>query len=108
MPESYDDLRYLQLKTLCAKRGLGGKGTRPELLSKLALYDQEVKGVHAEEEFVAVDRAGRPLVKRIPPGKKLTDPDPQNMNYDLGGKWRRRSPKWIGWDENGEAKYKEK
>ena len=69
----YDDLRYLQLKTLCAKRGLGGKGTRPELLSKLALYDQEVKGVHAEEEFVAVDRAGRPLVCLL-----YTSPSPRD------------------------------
>ena len=103
----YDDLSYPQLKRLCAERGLGGRGTRPELESKLALYDHEVKGVAAEEDFVAVDRAGNPLVKRIPSGKKITDPDPENFNYDLGGKWRRRSTKWIGWTESGDPIYKE-
>ena len=97
----YDQLKYVELKRLCSKRGLGGAGTRPELEAKLALYDAESKEAVAEGEFVAVDRAGRPLVKKIPEGKQITDPDPNNLNYDIGGKWRRRPPNFVAWNDDG-------
>lgn len=103
----YEHLKYVELKRLCAKRGLGGAGTRPELEARLAIYDGETTDAVAEsedkEEFVAVDRAGNPLVKAIPKGKQLTDPDPNNLNYDLGGKWRRRPPNFIAWNDDGTA-----
>ena len=104
----YDNLKYVELNRLCAKRGLGGAGTRPELEARLAEYDAETKDVDIEAELVAVDRAGRPLVKRIPNGSTITDPDPKNLNYDLGGKWRRRPPKFVAWNDDGTAQVRSK
>jgi hypothetical protein len=97
----YEHLKYVELKRLCAARGLGGQGTRPELEAKLAEYDEEARDVTVEGEFVAVDRRGQPLIKKIPAGMTITDPDPNNLNYDLGGKWRRRPPNFVAWNDDG-------
>ena len=108
---NYNEITYVQLKRLCKQRGLGGSGTRKELLAKLAIYDAEnpaTEDADSKTELVAVDRAGRPLVKHIPKNAKLSDPDPNNLNYDLSGKWRRRPPNFEAWAEDGTAVLKEK
>jgi len=107
---NYDNLTYPQLKRLCKAKGLGGAGTRIELEEKLRIYDGEALPASNDDEveIIAVDRAGRPLVKHIPKGAKLTDPDPANLNYDLGGKWRRRPVNFDHWAEDGTAVLKEK
>jgi hypothetical protein len=108
---NYDEITYVQLKRLCKQRGLGGSGTRKELLAKLEIYDTENPPADDQDtktEFIAVDRAGRPLVKHIPKNAKLSDPDPTNLNYDLGGKWRRRPPNFEAWAEDGTPIVKER
>ena len=73
----YDDLRYPTLKQICAERGLGGAGTRIELLKKLN-----------------ADANNEPQPEIDPPRQP-----PEFSNWDSDGKWRRRPKNFISWEE---------
>ena len=73
---TYSELSYLELKTECATRGLGGSGTKDELMTKLINDDMGL--------------AQEPQVKPIPKGVNAKDFNPERPNYDYAGRWIRR------------------
>ena len=87
----YHEWTYIQLKKECSKRGLGGGGKRDELLSKLVADDRGEVAPRTE------------LDRQIANGAKATDPNPDNLNYDLAGRWRRRPSGFVCWNPDGTA-----
>ena len=79
---SYEELSYRELKTECAKRGLGGAGKREDLLKKLSKDDL---GIPAD-------------LPPAPAAIKIAEPDPDNPNWTTDGRWRRRPKGWTGWE----------
>ena len=81
---SYDNFTYRELKTECAKRGLGGAGKRVDLLTKLFNEDAGVEP---------------PADLPPPPAAiKVAKPDAGNSNWNSDGTWRRRPKGWTGWE----------
>jgi hypothetical protein len=76
----YTELSYRELKTECAKRGLGGGGKGIELLAKLNRDD-----------------SGEPSLAGPEVATPDNDPDPTNPNYLKDGRWRRRPKGWLNW-----------
>jgi hypothetical protein len=66
--EDYKEWLYSDLKAECAKRELGGKGSKDDLIDKLVADDLRITGS----------------------GLKPTDPNPENPNWDMAGRWIRR------------------
>jgi hypothetical protein len=86
MSERYIDWTYMDLKIEAARRGLGGKGTKHDLINKL---------VNADLGSAQPDPAPAPPDPKYT-GLKATDPNPDNPNYDLAGRWIRRQPqRWV-------------
>ena len=84
----YLDWKYMDLKKECAKRKLGGKGTKEELINKLVADDNDMEP--------PVIKADEPKPKH--PELKPESPDPDNPNYDIAGRWRRRSADFVSWE----------
>jgi hypothetical protein len=95
----YPNAKYMELKTECAKRGLGGGGKRNELIDKLVADDLGIEAPVVEED--------KPPVKLNNPKLKPNDANPDNPNYDIAGRWRRRLKGWLAWRLDGTAIYKE-
>ena len=84
--EEYKDWSYKELRAECAKRELGGKGSADALIEKLVNDDLG----HEPEKTEKPDKSKYA-------GLKATDPNPDNPNYDMAGRWIRRNPKeWRG------------
>ena len=101
MPD-YKERSYAELQARCKKLALGGKGSRESLVNKLVEYDL-ANGIGTAE---AVDISDIPEAQPtpiapvvqpgppIPKGLKATDPNPDNPNWDMAGRWiRRPTPK---------------
>lgn len=91
----YLNAKYSELKTECARLGLGGGGKRDDLINKLVAHERGM-----EQPEVTADK---PLPKVKNPKIKPTDPNPENHNFDMAGRWRRRLKGWLGWDDDGKA-----
>jgi hypothetical protein len=83
----YLDWKYMDLKKECAKRGIGGRDKRDVLIHKLIADDS---GCDPARE----SKPEPPEIKREPP-----KPNPDNPNYDENGRWRRRPPGFISWED---------
>jgi hypothetical protein len=88
----YTEMDYRDLKTECAKRGLGGAGKKNELIDKLVADDNDMEP---------------PIITEAKPKKKQpklrpTDPDPEHPgwpNWDMAGRWIRRPIGFNSWEE---------
>ena len=85
----YLDWKYVELKQECAKRKLGGGGKRDELINKLVAFDNGM---------------AQPKLQADEPKKKHPEllpgsPDPDNPNYDIAGRWRRRPFDFVSWED---------
>ena len=85
----YLDWKYVDLKKECAKRNLGGGGKRDELIDKLVAHDNGMEQPKLE--------ADEPKQKH--PDLLPASPDPDNPNYDIAGRWRRRPMDFISWED---------
>ena len=102
----YSDWKYPKLKKECNTRGLSMTGKKHQLVSRLYAYDLD---------FDQETEAPPPKVKKPKKVKNQrtqaiddTAPDPNNLNWDLAGRWRRRPKGWVAWDENtGKPIYKD-
>jgi hypothetical protein len=84
----FSTLSYPQLKAECAKRGLGGAGTRVELLTRLAEDD--------------------PGWDYDPPSEPDAKPQPPPFsNWDEAGRWVRRPKGFVSWADE-KRKWEEK
>ena len=100
---NYRDLEYKDLQALCKKYELGGKGSRDVLITKLVEHDLDhgldpapLKGklTDATQVEAIPEQAELPPKLKARKGPKATDPNPDNPNWDLAGRWiRRPSPK---------------
>lgn len=66
--EDYKEWLYTDLKKECASRGLSGKGSKDILVDRLVEHDLQKQGSTL----------------------KSTDPNPDNPNWDMAGRWIRR------------------
>lgn len=74
----YTEMSYRDLQSECKERGINGKGSIPELIDRLTNDDL---GNPPELKKKA---------KKVPKGLKPTDPNPDNPNWDMAGRWIRR------------------
>ena len=98
----YSDWKYPALKKEANARGLSMAGKADEIRARLSGSDASPP---TEPAPVVVKTKTEPVraKRRIDP---QTAPDPENHNYDLAGRWRRRVRGWMGWNpKNGEAMF---
>jgi hypothetical protein len=84
----YLNWKYMDLKKECARRELGGKGTAKELIDKLVAADNDMDPPQI--------KADEPKPKH--PELSPESPDPDNPNYDIAGRWRRRPSDFVSWE----------
>ena len=75
----YLDYTFKELRAECKARGLKAGGSKDVLVDRLMDND-----------------SGADVNPEIPCS---TDPDPENPNFDLAGRWRRRPDNFIEWDK---------
>jgi hypothetical protein len=85
----YLDWKYMDLKKECAKRNLGGGGKAKDLINKLVACDNDMQ---------------QPKIQADEPPKKQPElspesPNPDNPNFDMAGRWRRRPIGFISWED---------
>ena len=100
----YSDWKYPKLKKECNTRGLKMTGKKHQLVSRLYAYDLdfEQEAETPPPKVKKPKKAKKVKVPKNPRTKAIDDtaPDPTNHNYDLAGRWRRRTKGWIAWDED--------
>lgn len=79
----YKEMPYHELKKLCSERGISAIGKKEILVNRLVADDYELEV--PKDETPKVDKSKYK-------GMKPTDPNPDNPNYDLAGRWIRRDP----------------
>jgi hypothetical protein len=82
----YSDWKYMDLKKECARRNLGGRDKRDVLIAKLIAADEGVKTPEVEPNIPQTEF-------------KPDSPNPRNPNYDMSGRWRRRPPGFVSWED---------
>jgi hypothetical protein len=85
----YSDWKYMDIKKECAKRELGGRGKKDDLIAKLVAHD------NGEEQPTIQPEPPKPKPPKVSP----ESPNPDNENYDMAGRWRRRPPDFISWED---------
>ena len=95
----YSNWKYPALKKEANARGLSMTGKASELRERLLGSDAS-DPADAPAPVAAVAKPAKKKRRTDP----TTAPDPENHNYDLAGRWRRRVIGWLGWDsKTGDA-----
>lgn len=90
MPNEYEGMSYKEIRAECKEKNINAKGSRDELIDRLT-------------EARIAEKSGIEKAEGAKPAQKATDPDPENPNFDMAGRWRRRPMGFLHWREDGTA-----
>ena len=83
---NYAETSFKELREELKSRGLKAGGSRDALVDRLTNDDLG----HAPT------KKDLPAAEQATDGLKATDPNPNNPNYDMAGRWIRRTGKAVG------------
>lgn len=87
--EPYVEMTYPELKKLAAERGIKAVGDKNHLVDSLTALDLGLELPEAPRKKDAKQK-GDPRYE----GLKPSDPNPDNPNWDMAGRWIRRRKGW--------------